>query len=197
MSVIVEKAEKYRCCNSCSGKGGGVFDITALMDVGSTKQGYQIALCRQCMKDLLNGIETALKEKDVVSSNKGFYIGDVCYVLSDDVYSDIWGDINRWRDGVIQVISSLSFAVGSTAYGDGSYFDDDGIEYGVDAGNIGLVPLELCKVGSDPADSGRLIECQGTATFECNDGVFDIELPNGKKVHIDTREVCWGDTEPF
>ncbi len=53
--ITVEKAESYRCCNSCS-SNDGVIEITALMPVGKTKQGTQIALCDKCMRDLVNKI---------------------------------------------------------------------------------------------------------------------------------------------
>ena len=51
MSVIVETANSYRCCNSC-GSNNRVVEITALMHVGKTKQGTQIALCKSCAQIL-------------------------------------------------------------------------------------------------------------------------------------------------
>ena len=81
-----------------------------------------------------------------VVSQEGFYIGDICYALSDDVYYDVWGKMNEYQDGQFEEPESkLSFAVGSTAYGDGLFFGSDGFNYGVDAGVIGIVPLELVK----------------------------------------------------
>lgn len=47
MSVIVETAKPYRCCNSCN-FNDGVIEITALRRVGKTKQGTQLALCESC-----------------------------------------------------------------------------------------------------------------------------------------------------
>jgi len=51
MSVIVEIARPYRCCNSCGSKDG-VIEITAGMSIGKTKQGTQIALCESCAEML-------------------------------------------------------------------------------------------------------------------------------------------------
>lgn len=51
MSVIVEIAKPYRCCNSC-GSNDGVIEITVGMRVGKTKQGTQIALCESCAQIL-------------------------------------------------------------------------------------------------------------------------------------------------
>lgn len=118
-----------------------------------------------------------------IESKRGFYIGDVCYVLADDIYHDVWG-ANGYRDGVVEA-RGFKFAVSGTAFGDGTYYDREGYEYGVDAGVIGLVPLEL--VEKDGADGGRVILGGGEATFEAEDGVFFVSLPNGDNVVIDTK----------
>lgn len=130
-----------------------------------------------------------------VNSNEGFYIGDICYVLSDEVYHGFWGDKLKFKDGVHQVPGSdYSFAVSGTACGDGCYADDNGRCYPVDAGVIGLVPLELVKnedgsekAGLDNFDLGTIVFVQGVASFEERDGVFKIVLPNHEKVVIDTN----------
>ncbi len=60
MGVIVEKAESYRCCNSC-GSNDEVIEITALMRVGKTKQGTQIALCESCAQKLRFALNSRYK----------------------------------------------------------------------------------------------------------------------------------------
>ena len=123
----------------------------------------------------------------VVKSGKGFYVGDVCYVLGDQIYHGEWGRMHGYKDGVWEdPKTGFSFAVAGTAYGDGSYFDGEGHEYGVDAGVIGVVPLEL--VEKDLSDCGRVFLGGGEAEFEAEDGVFTVVLPDGKIVVIDTRE---------
>ena len=62
MSVMVEKAESYRCCNSC-GSNEDVINITTLMSVGRTKQGTQIALCRQCTEEMVAYVKPYLKRR--------------------------------------------------------------------------------------------------------------------------------------
>ena len=52
MSIIVEKAESYRTCNSCS-SNNNVVNITALLKFHNGTQGSQIALCEECAKKLL------------------------------------------------------------------------------------------------------------------------------------------------
>ena len=67
------------------------------------------------------------------------------------------------------------------------YSDEEGREYPVDAGVIGIVPLEL--VGKeDGLKCGTVIMMPGIAALDCEEGVFDFCLPDGSTVHIDTRE---------
>lgn len=120
-----------------------------------------------------------------IYSNKGFYIGDICYVLNDKLYHDFWGKEKGYKDGVYTAPGTgLMFAVAGTAYGDGCFVDEDGYDYGVDAGVIGLVPVELIDKEHD--GDGRVVLCKGTARFDAEGGCFVIDLPNGKTIHIDT-----------
>ena len=120
-----------------------------------------------------------------IYSKLGFVITDICYVLSEEHYTNSWGEKHNYSDGVFE-INGFRFAVGSTAYGDGVYFDNEAHKYPVDAGNIGLVPLEL--VGKkDGLQFGTVYGIPGEAEFSCENGVFDIILPNGHEIHINTR----------
>lgn len=120
-----------------------------------------------------------------IQSEKGFYIGDICYVLDDATYHGVWGRAN-YENGIYEdPETGYSFAVAGTAYGDGTYFDDGGHAYSVDAGCIGLVPLEL--VDKD-TDGGQVFDIPGEAYFEACDGVFEIELPDGDTVRINTED---------
>ena len=121
----------------------------------------------------------------VVRSNKGFYVGDVSYVLSDDVYQNFW---ETKKNGYFTVnpVMNLAFAVTSTAYGDGVFYDDDNNRYLVDAGNIGLVPLELAEK-EQGLRLGQVFLTPGVATFHWFEGVFTIKLPKDRLIRIDTR----------
>lgn len=137
----------------------------------------------------------------VVKSGKGFYIGDVCYVLGDRIYHGEWGRMHGYADGVWEdPKSGFSFVVAGTAYGDGSYYDGEGHEYGVDAGVIGVVPLELVEKERG-LELGRVIY-GGEAEFEVDDGVFFVRVDGGDSVIIDTKEEeceedeeCWDDAD--
>lgn len=123
--------------------------------------------------------------KEIIKSNKGFYVGDICYALNDDIYSGIWG---KWGycDGKYSTPDGFAFAVAGTAYGDGEYIDQKGRLYGVDAGVIGIVPLELLDKHYN--FGGHIFEGAGEAIFEAEKGFFSITLPNGEAIAINTND---------
>ena len=119
-----------------------------------------------------------------IKSEKGFYIGDLCYALNEDIYDEVWGGTG-YKDGIhTDPASGFSFAVAGTAYGDGTYEDDSLREYGVDAGNIALVPGELVE----DTQGGHYFEGAGEATFSADSGCFAINLPGGQTIYINTGE---------
>lgn len=122
-----------------------------------------------------------------VKSEKGFYIGDLCYALNEKIYDEVWGGTG-YAEGIhTEPTSGFSFAVAETAYGDGTYKDGKMREYDVDAGNISLVPAELAEC----TDGGHYFEGAGEATFTAESGVFSITLPSGEQVNINTKEDFW------
>lgn len=139
-----------------------------------------------------------------ISSEKGFYIGDVCYAMKEEFYRDVWGDQLGFEDGCHEVPEyRLKFAVCSTYYGDGEYRGTNGVVFPVDAGNIGVVPLEMCsehKLKSEGyEDCGVIVEQPGTVFYTADDGVFEIDLPGGSSFSINTRceedDDCYDDEE--
>lgn len=130
-----------------------------------------------------------------IESAKGFYLGDICYVLGNNLYYGVWGKEYRYSEGAFEEPETgLKVAVAHTEYGDGRYQGSDGTKFPVDAGVIGLVPLELVKKESGLED-GRVIEVPGTALFEAEDGQFKITAPSGEIITIDTSYDCdyWDD----
>lgn len=120
-----------------------------------------------------------------IKSNKGFYVGDICYALNGDIYHGIWGKAG-YCDGQYSTPDGFAFAVAGTRYGDGEYVDQVGRLYGVDAGVIGLVPLELVRPDYD--FGGQIFEGAGEATFEACNGFFSVTLPNGDVIQINTDD---------
>lgn len=52
MSVEVNKAPCYRCCNSCS-SSKDVVEINSKLRLFNSTQGTQIALCKKCATELV------------------------------------------------------------------------------------------------------------------------------------------------
>lgn len=121
-----------------------------------------------------------------------YYIGDICYVLDDDVYTGVWGKA-KYANGVYEVDGN-KFAVHMTAYGDGEYMGSNKISYCVDAGNIGIVPIKLCKANSEQdieeTELGSFYESDKEVHFRCYDGDFWID-----DINIDTTGESEYDSE--
>lgn len=105
-----------------------------------------------------------------------YVIADPCYVLDYDVYDRLLAETDYFamdsvnRGGVmIDSASKKYFAVFSTKYGDGLYRDNKGFKYGVDAGCIACIPVEMCDRGED----GEYIN---EVTFDRD---FDVRYEDG------------------
>jgi hypothetical protein len=74
-----------------------------------------------------------------------YYVGDLCYVLGDTRWDEICEltiDGHKCLEGQFITKDGLMFVMYGTAYGDGSYYDEQGREYSVDSGTIGCVAIE-------------------------------------------------------
>ncbi len=118
-----------------------------------------------------------------ISSEKGFYLGDLCYALDRELYHTVWGG-QRYADGVFTMPNGWQFAVAHTAEGDGYYEDNQRRGYGVDSGAIGLVPLELL---AQSGAGGQQFPGGGQARFSAQGGQFAICLPSGEEILLDTN----------
>lgn len=125
-----------------------------------------------------------------IKSSKGFYVGDPCYVLSDEIYHNFWGDVCHWKDGIHNVpTTEEQFAINGTAYGDGEYFDEYGRVYGVDSGTISVIPLELVEDIDSAKDYGYVTEKPGSVDFCFYNGLFTVDF-GYEKFTIDTNDSC-------
>ena len=70
-----------------------------------------------------------------------YYVGDLCYVLSEEDYDEIVCTF-EYNDGDVYTVNGFTFAWCHTAYGDGCYQDDKGNQYPVDAGLIGILRVD-------------------------------------------------------
>ena len=74
-----------------------------------------------------------------------YYIGDLCYVMSDD-----WDEVldltiakdGKLLNGEFEMKDGRRFALYSTKYGDGRYKSNMGTNHAVDSGTIGCILVE-------------------------------------------------------
>ena len=85
-----------------------------------------------------------------------YVIADPCYVLDYDTYDRLLSETAFFMQdsvdrGGVMFDKRLGkfFAVFSTKYGDGLYKDGQGFKYGVDAGCIACIPVEMWDRGED------------------------------------------------
>lgn len=90
-----------------------------------------------------------------------YYIGDLCYVLHDrwDEFCNITLTKETVLDGEFKFQDGTPFASYNTMWGDGLYEDENGNEYGVDAGLIGCVPVDaIAEEERKNLDLGNIFE---------------------------------------
>lgn len=126
-----------------------------------------------------------------------YYIGDICYALSEDVYDKQWGEKFNYASGThemtYQGVSDV-VSVNHTTYGDGVYTDTfNNIDFEVDSGTIGIVPIALCdtnKVDNDKIKGGHVIKSISPINFTSKDGIFEFTFNNNiMKILIDTNDI--------
>lgn len=98
-----------------------------------------------------------------------YYIGDLCYVLHDrwDEFCSLTCSGSRVLDGEFNLADGTRFATYTTRWGDGTYQDELGNEYGVDAGLIGCIRVEdIAPAELANLECGRVVEfVRDFATF--------------------------------
>lgn len=77
-----------------------------------------------------------------------YYIGDLCYVLGDEIYDKVFGGQGYEMGLYTQEGTGNFFFVDHTAYGDGLYISSDDREFAVDAAIIGITPVS-CMAKND------------------------------------------------
>jgi hypothetical protein len=108
-----------------------------------------------------------------------YYIGDPCY-LFDKSWGKILDENNHLDDGEHEIFGKKIFT-GETAYGDGTYTDNYGNAYWVDAGLLSIIPVSLimkdCKeTAKSIAESDGMHIVKFEEDFECSveNGVFQF-----------------------
>jgi hypothetical protein len=97
-----------------------------------------------------------------------YYVGDLCYVVSDDNWMPLLERTDYLSIGEFEYKGMRTYA-DSTAYGDGTYYDNYGREYGVDAGLIGIMPIEAID---NESNGGNIIEFENDFEVWSEEGLF-------------------------
>jgi len=100
-----------------------------------------------------------------------YWIGDPCYAVKDENWVSLLKRTNYLDDGEFEYNNQRCFASG-TSYGDGEYQDNLGNSYGVDAGLIGIMPLEACD--GDYLDGGNIIDFNEDFEIDYDNGIFEF-----------------------
>lgn len=109
-----------------------------------------------------------------------YYVGDLCYVMHPQ-----WKEVcdlmfatgdNSVLDGEFNLANGVRFALHSTAYGDGTYRDQQGREYPVDAGLIGCIRI------ADVYDPEWWLAGVQTVVFE---NPFTVEYDTGTILFVE------------
>ena len=107
-----------------------------------------------------------------------YYIGDPSFVLSEEIYHGIFGDVHKYEAGKYDLLNNKNdFVVHKTHYGDGTYRDTKNRKYVVESGLIALVPVDLIeeKDISIAKKKGVVLAFKDYIRFIYNGGLFTIK----------------------
>lgn len=102
-----------------------------------------------------------------------YFMGDPCYAVPDKEWIPLLESCDYFNSTPIGKMSDGREVLGfSTAYGDGTYHDQYGNEFGVDAGMIGLVPVteKEIKKNKQLVELGTIIDVKFPMTCSCRNG---------------------------
>jgi len=106
-----------------------------------------------------------------------YYIGDLCYVMHPewDEFCSLTINDNKVLDGEFNLKDGRRFATFTTKWGDGTYKDEQGRKYGVDAGLIGCINVkDITPSELENLKDGHVVEfVQDFSTFSAG-GIIRI-----------------------
>lgn len=135
-----------------------------------------------------------MRLSETIEAKKGVYIGDLCYVLPDEIYQRDWGDKHNFKSGNF-TYNGYHYIMDNTAYGDGLYEGrltmkkpkEQTLDFPVDAGIIGICNIELVPDIDKAGENGLVMLKPGKYTFEVSDDCnFTITGPGDEKLVITT-----------
>ena len=109
-----------------------------------------------------------LSSKSVVVPKGAYILGDPCYVVPNGDWGALLASCNIFNEPVGSVGDFKVLAFG-TKWGDGSYPDNKGNHYSVDAGLIGLVPVDYA---TDDRGGSTLVVFEHDTLCTNDDGIL-------------------------
>lgn len=109
-----------------------------------------------------------------------YWVGDLCYVMHpqwDEVCKLMFAtNGNGVLNGEFNLANGVRFAQHGTAYGDGTYYDDQGRAYPVDAGLIGCIRVDDIQDDSESKwlEGGNVVDFDKPFEITYNNGVIKI-----------------------
>ena len=101
-----------------------------------------------------------------------YFLCDPCYVVPDDEWSDLLDKSNMLTEVYAEADRGLIVAF-STMWGDGTYYDQYGNSYDVDAGVIGLVDVRYNPTEDmDPHSEYRKVVFSVATECSQKDGIL-------------------------
>lgn len=126
-----------------------------------------------------------------------YYVGDLCYVMHPQwkevcalMFATDGGGV---LEGEFNLANGVRFSLHSTAYGDGTYQDEAGRNYPVDAGLIGCIRVqdvydpEWWLEGVQTVEFTRPFELKyldGVISFVYNDGFIALEINTSEEEYV-------------
>ncbi|APR02385.1 hypothetical protein RSJ2_3982 (plasmid) [Clostridium botulinum] len=102
-----------------------------------------------------------------------YYIGDPCYAVKEQKDWSKLLDDTDYFEAENQFYKGYPILGGGTAYGDGIYKDNEGRKYSVDAGLIGIMPIEAIDKECENIERlGNIIDFDNNFITEIKDGIF-------------------------
>ncbi len=125
-----------------------------------------------------------------------YLVGDLCYVMHPqwkEVCDLMFATDGGVLDGEFNLANGVRFSVQSTAYGDGTYYDEEGRKYPVDAGLIGCIRVEDVQDPESWMEGMNEVEFAYpfTIMYDLGTIAFIEHLPGGDKevvLSIETAE---------
>lgn len=97
-----------------------------------------------------------------------YFLGDPCYAVPQEHWMPLLESCDFFNGSPVGIANGVQVLAFETACGDGTYYDRQGNAFGVDAGLIGLTPIELARQRIDrPTLEGLGLVVTFTKTTRC------------------------------